>query len=277
MANFKTHLFVASGVSGVAAIACMKAGVAPAAETPMLLGLGAFGGLLPDIDSDHSVPIKISFNLLAFALAFLAMFVFVGRYTVLELAAVWLGVFVAVRYFVLEVFVSFTTHRGAIHSLLAAAFFGLCAVSLSQHLFSKPDPVAWIYGTFVGFGFVIHLLLDELFSVDLLNRRVKSSFGSALKIVSLKYWRATLLLLLATAGVYSTVSYPSGFYAAAWNKLEAHYTGHAPWLMPADGRWFSGFGGMLAHSLCLAPGREALAAIKSAKPGKASLLRMATE
>jgi len=240
MANFKTHLFVASGVSGVAAIACMKAGLAASAETPVLLGLGAFGGLLPDIDSDHSVPIRISFNLLAFALAFLVMFAFVGRYTVLELAAVWLGVFLAVRYLVLELFASLTTHRGAIHSLLAAVFFALCTVSLSRHLFGRPYPVAWLYGAFVGLGFVVHLLLDEMFSVDLLNRRLKSSFGSALKIASLKYWQATLLLLLATACVYSTVSYPAGFYEAVWRKLEAHYSGHAPWLAPTNGRWFSG-------------------------------------
>jgi uncharacterized membrane protein len=252
MANFKTHLFVASGASGVAAIACMKAGIAPSAETPMLLVLGAFGGLLPDIDSDHSVPIKISFNLLAFTLAFVVMFVFVGRYTVLELVAVWLGVFVAVRYFVLELFVSFTTHRGAIHSLLAAVFFGVCAVSLAHHLFLKPYPISWVYGAFVGFGFVVHLLLDELFSVDLLNRRIKRSFGSALKIASLRYWRATLFLLLATACVYSTVSYPAGLYAAVWGKLEAHYTGRAPWLVPAHGRWFSGLPGILGRSLlCL--------------------------
>jgi hypothetical protein len=240
MANFKTHFFVAAGASGVAALACMKAGAAPPTETPALLALGTFGGLLPDIDSDHSAPIKISFNLLAFTLAFLAMFAFVGRYTVLELAAIWLGVFVAVRWLVLDVFTRLTVHRGAIHSLLAAVFFALCTASLSHHLFSKSYPVSWLYGVFVGFGFVIHLLLDELFSVDLLNRRLKSSFGSAFKIVSLKYWRATLLLLLATAMVYSTVHYPDGFYASLWHKLHAHYTSHVPWLMPSGGHWFDG-------------------------------------
>jgi hypothetical protein len=267
MANFKTHLFAAAGLSGVAAIACMKAGVVASAETPLLLGLGALGGLLPDIDSDHSVPIKISFNLLAFALAFLVMFLFVGRYTVLELAAVWLGVFVAVRYFVLELFVSFTTHRGAIHSLLAGGFFSLCTISLSHHLFSKPYSIAWVYGTFVGFGFIVHLLLDELFSVDLLNRRIKRSFGSALKIISLKNWRATVLLLLATASIYSTVNYPNGFYPTAWNKFEAHYTGHTPWLMPSDGLWFSDFRSILTRSLFLNAGHVANAA-KSIKPGQ---------
>ena len=264
MANFKTHLFVASGLSGVAAIACMKAGVVSATETPVLLGLGALGGLLPDIDSDHSVPIRISFNLLAFVSAFVVMFVFVGQYTVLELAAIWVGMFLGVRYLVLECFVLFTTHRGALHSLLAAVFFALCTVSLSRHLFSMPDAISWVYGAFVAFGFVIHLLLDELFSVDLLNRRIKSSFGSAFKLVSLKYWRATLVLGLATAAVLSTLTYPAGFYAKAWNKLETHYTGHAPWLMPTDGQWFKGFRGRLIQSLGLpqASARETVAKAK---------------
>lgn len=251
MANFKTHLFVASGLSGVAAIACMKAGVVPASETPLLLGLGALGGMLPDIDSDHSVPVRISFNLLAFVLAFVVMFLFVGRYTVLELAAIWLGVFLGMRYLVLECFIQFTTHRGAFHSVLACVFFTLCTASLATHLFSKPNPMAWIYAAFVGLGFMVHLLLDELSSVDLLNRRIKRSFGSACKLVSLKYWRATLLLGLATAGVYSTVHYPEGFYPKLWARLESHYTERSPWLMPTDGRWFKDMGGIFSRSLCM--------------------------
>lgn len=101
----------------------------------MLLGLGAFGGLLPDIDSDHSVPIRISFNLFAFALAFLVMFVFIGRYTVLELAAIWLAVFLAVRYLVLELFVSLTTctHCWRQYSLPYArrACPAICSTSLT--------------------------------------------------------------------------------------------------------------------------------------------------
>jgi len=268
MANFKTHLFVASGVSGVAAIACMKAGVVAATETPVLLGLGALGGLLPDIDSDHSVPIRISFNLLAFALAFVLMFVFAGRYTVLELAAIWAGVFLGVRYVVLECFIAFTTHRGAFHSLLAGAFFALCAVSLSRHLFSQPNPISWVYGAFVGFGFLIHLLLDELFSVDLLNRRIKRSFGSAFKLLSLQYWRASLVLGLATAAVFSTVSYPAGFYGQAWNRLQAHYSGHSPWLMPADGQWFKDIRGILTRSLCLPLSREPAVKAKATQLAK---------
>ncbi|MGZ8217339.1 metal-dependent hydrolase [Methylomagnum sp.] len=266
MANFKTHLLTAASLSGVAAIACMKADVTTAMETPVLFGLGTLGGLLPDIDSDNSVPIRISFNLLAFFLAFVTMFVFIGRYTVLELAAIWLGIFVGVRYLVLEFFIAFTTHRGAIHSLLAAVFFGLGTVSLAYHTFDKPYQAAWLYGFFVAFGFVVHLALDELFSVDLLGRRLKRSFGTALKPISLKYWRATALLALAVAMVYQTVPSPAGFPATVWRRLEAHYTGSKPWLMPPEGNWFNHMGDIFMGAFCAADMRGGSPAKKSATP-----------
>jgi hypothetical protein len=249
MANFKTHFFVASGLSGIAAITCLKAGLAPDVETPVLLGLGMLGGLLPDIDSDNSVPIRISFNLLALFLAFLTMFVFVGRYTVLELLAIWLGVFVGVRYLVLELFIALTVHRGVFHSVLAAVFFGLGTVSLADHVFGRPYRSAWLYGVFIVLGYLIHLLLDELFSVDLLNQRVKRSFGTALKIVSFKYWQSSLLLALATAGVYSTVPPPARFFTTTWRVLEKHYSSAKPWLMPSGGQWFGDMGNILVKWL----------------------------
>ncbi len=37
-------------------------------------------------------------------------------------------------------------------------------------------------GLFVFLGFVIHLLLDEIYSVDFTGARIKKSFGTALKL-----------------------------------------------------------------------------------------------
>lgn len=235
-------------MSGVAAIACMKAGVVAAGETPMLFGLGAFGGLLPDIDSDHSVPVRISFNLLAFCLAFAVMFLFVGGYTVVELAVIWLGVFVGVRYLVLELFIACTVHRGVFHSILAAVFFCLVTASLSYNVFHRSGYTAWLYGCFVALGYLIHLLLDEVYSVDLLNRSLKSSFGSAMKLVSLQYWRESLLLLLAVVGIYTTLPPPAGFFHATLSRLERHYTSSHPWLMPNGGPWFGNMAAILMRA-----------------------------
>lgn len=238
MANFRTHFFVAAGASGVLALTCLTAGVAQKSDTPVLFALGTLGGLLPDIDSDHSVPIKIAFTLLAFWLAFLAVFRFIGHYTVLELALLWLATFLLVRYGVLETFNRFTVHRGAFHSLLAAVFFGLGTASLAYRLLEQAAASAWLYGSFITLGYVVHLLLDECFSVDLFNRRIKRSFGTALKPLSLEQWGATLLLLAACVAAYASLPPPGAIARQAWRHLAGHYQRSADWFMPSNGRWF---------------------------------------
>lgn len=238
MANFKTHLFVAAGLSGVAALACAKAGVAPSRDIPTLFGLGTLGGLLPDIDSEKSIPLRIAFYLLAVGLAFVTMLRFVGNHSVLELAVIWLAVFAGVRYVILELFMAYTIHRGSFHSLLAVVLFTLGATSLVYHLGGQARGTAWLYGSFIGFGYLVHLTLDEIFSVDLLNRRIKRSFGTALKPFSLKYWRSSMVMTLAVMLVSMTVPSPAGFYRQAWTKLEARQEGAQPWLIPPVGAWF---------------------------------------
>lgn len=239
MANFRTHFAVAAGVSGLLSLTCLTAGVVQKPEAPLLFALGTLGGLLPDIDSEHSVPIKLSFSLLAVWLAFLLVFRLMERYTVAELALLWLGTFLLVRYGVLETFNRFTVHRGAFHSLLAAAFFGLATACLAYRLMGQPAAGAWLCGGFVALGYAVHLLLDELFSVDLFNRRLKRSFGSALKPLSLQQWPASLLLLACCVALYASLPPPQAWASQAWLRLSGHYQRSAEWLLPADGRWFA--------------------------------------
>ena len=58
-------------------------------------------------------------------------------------------------------------------------------------------------GLFVSVGYVIHLALDEIYSVDLTGARVKRSFGTALKLIS-THVKATTCLVLATVVVFFT-------------------------------------------------------------------------
>jgi hypothetical protein len=51
---------------------------------------------------------------------------------------------------------------------------------------------------------MVHLTLDEMYSVDFLDVYVKRSFGTALKPVSLHSLKATTLLLLATIVIFYT-------------------------------------------------------------------------
>ena len=58
-------------------------------------------------------------------------------------------------------------------------------------------------GLFVSVGYVMHLVLDEIYSVDLTGARVKRSFGTALKLIS-THVKATTCLVLATLLVFFT-------------------------------------------------------------------------
>ena len=85
MADFRTHVAVASTVSGVIAIGGMVAGVATPKEVVLFFCAGSIGGVLPDIDSDHTIPVQILFSFLSVALAFMSVFSKADTYSVVEL------------------------------------------------------------------------------------------------------------------------------------------------------------------------------------------------
>lgn len=187
MANFQTHLNVGILVSAAAALSLHMGGLVARSETPALFVLGVAGSLLPDIDSDRSRPIGLLFNVLGASLAFAVTLPLTARLLPLELVALWIGVFLGVRYGLLKLFTQFTVHRGVWHSWLAIAAVSLAATNLAYWLWEHSPEGAWVAGLMVGIGYLTHLTLDEFSSVDLFNSRIKRSFGTALKPVSLKY------------------------------------------------------------------------------------------
>ena len=198
MANFNTHVSVAAVASLAAAGFVAKAQLISFDQVLWLTLLGTVGGLLPDIDAHNSRPTRLLFNLLAVLGAFVAVQVMQGRhesYWVLAAAAV---AYLFVRYGVFEIFNRFTEHRGVFHSLLAAVFFALAATCISDYFLHWDAVLAWLNGLIIAFGFVVHLLLDEIHSVDLTNRRMKKSFGTALKVYHYQNIPVSLLLLAAT-------------------------------------------------------------------------------
>ena len=70
--------------------------------------------------------------------------------------------------------------------------------------------MAWLDALFVFLGFVLHLTLDELYSVDFTDRKIKRSFGTALKLLDTrKPEKATLLVsLVIVAWVFAPSSKP---------------------------------------------------------------------
>lgn len=202
MANFNTHLSVAASASSIAAISLFNSNLIDLFDIPWFIFLGTIGGLLPDIDSDNSSPLKILFTSLATLISMLTILAYHGQYKVQHVFIIASGTFFLVRYSTLALFKKVTVHRGAFHSILGAVLFTLLTTFSVYYLLSTAIIFAWISGIFIGFGFIVHLLLDELFSVDLGNVQLKRSFGTAFKLFSVKYLSASLGMLTSCYLLY---------------------------------------------------------------------------
>ncbi|GBC63302.1 metal-dependent hydrolase [Desulfonema ishimotonii] len=202
MANFKTHLSVACVASGLVATCLLAGDVARPAETVLCFALGSAGGTLPDIDSDNSVPLRLTFDLLSFFIAFLVMFSQPAGDSVVELLLIWGIAFLSVKYLVFYFFTRLTAHRGIFHSVPAGGVFWFLTTILLHRLFNFPALTAWMGGAFVFFGYLVHLVLDEIYSIDFSKMALKTSSGTALKLVSFYDMKATVFMYTALIGLF---------------------------------------------------------------------------
>ncbi len=225
MANFNTHLTVATSVSGALAIGLFFTDLVPPTAACLYWLLGTLGGILPDVDAPQSVPNRLLFRALGIFLACFFVISQLEQFFWYEFALLWIVIYFGVRYGLSKLFAQFTAHRGNFHSMLAALLFGFIAAAAAYRLLETSELLAWFAGLFVTVGYFVHLLLDELYSVDLANSKLKKSFGSALKIASIRHKFSTILLLLATLGVFqltpsidALVKIPSHLHIFAQSK-----------------------------------------------------------
>jgi membrane-bound metal-dependent hydrolase YbcI (DUF457 family) len=184
MAGFRMHITV-SGALGVlyGGAAVQPLGFSTEAAV-LAAGLTTVGGMLPDLDSDSGVPVRELFGLAAAVFPLLLVPRLVHHEFSREaiLATLLFG-YVVIRYGAATVFRHLNVHRGMYHSLPAMLIAGLC-VYLAYH---SPDrTVRLLLAGGVMFGFLSHLVLDEIYSVDWRGVRIKlkSSAGSAVKFMS---------------------------------------------------------------------------------------------
>jgi len=203
MASFQTHIAVAASGSLTASAICLETGLINQPQALALFSLGILAGILPDIDSDHSIPTRLVFNILSFAVAISAILIFQGQMNLFYLLGLALMSALSVRYVVYTLFARVTEHRGLFHSVPAALLFGLASFALAYDVLSLPINLAWLVAAFVSGGYILHLLLDELYSVNFIGATMKKSFGSALTFFSRSSWVSYLLLYAAVGlGLY---------------------------------------------------------------------------
>lgn len=202
MADFKTHVTVAAILSAPLAASAFILGYANMNEAIFYALAGTLGGLLPDIDADDSAAIRLVFRLFGALVAGLAIAFSLDKLLHWQVLALAIVSYLVVRFPIQWVFEQFTIHRGALHSLLANVMFAALAVPTAYHLFALEAKTAWGIGGFIFFGATIHLILDELYSIELSGMRIKRSFGSALKLTDWGEPLASLVLVLGCAAGY---------------------------------------------------------------------------
>ncbi len=222
MANFNTHLSIAAAAGMGASLTAVNVHLITNADMPWLIFLVILGGLLPDIDASNSRPVKLLFNVLALLGVAGALKFYKYGYESYSLLLMAAGTYLFIRFIVFALFNRLTVHRGVFHSLLAAVFFALLMTCISYHFLHWNVLHAWLNGLFIGLGYIVHLLLDELFSVDLSNARMKSSFGTALKLFSHGSLTASALMTLLTVMLYWIAPSPAPLVnvwkVAQWNN-----------------------------------------------------------
>ncbi len=193
MASYQGHLAYASILG--AAYGCMGALQMDLDWGPVFLGAGltTLGGLLPDLDSDSGVPIRELFNLAGVVIPLLLLRRLHRHGFSIEETLVLVGAaFLLIRFGVSRLFCRLTVHRGMFHSIPAMLIAGLTVFLIYQ----SPDLNLRLYASgAVMLGFLSHLVLDELYSVDFMGARVKLNkfAGSALK-----FWSSSRLATFTT-------------------------------------------------------------------------------
>ena len=167
------------------------------------LSLGLLGGVLPDLDSDNSKPVSISFKILSI---FIPLLVLISlndnELSILQMIGAWLLSSILLALTLFKLFLNLTVHRGIFHTLpMGFVFFQL--ISIIFYKFLEYDMLfSSLAGFFVFFGFLVHLLLDEFVSLNILGISIKQSFGTAFKFYDRNNKIGSGFLYLIIIGLY---------------------------------------------------------------------------
>lgn len=183
MAGYREHISV-SGLCGLCYGAMATFGLGFTGVQGALAGLLTWvGGMLPDLDSESGRPVRELFPLVA-AIAPMLMIRHLARWSgstdgTILLAVICYGV---IRYGGAALLHNVSVHRGMFHSIPAMI---ISAELIFLAFTSSPVPVRLLMAGGVALGFLSHLILDEMYSVEWtgIRLRLNKSAGSAMKFV----------------------------------------------------------------------------------------------
>jgi hypothetical protein len=245
MANFPTHIAVGTVVSGSLATVTVAADLVTPENVIAVTLAGVLGSVLPDIDLEESRPANAFFSGLAIFFSFAVLFGLERKYSIAEMLVLWLGTFFFIRYVAKEAFFRVSYHRGVWHSLLALVFCSFVTAWVFYSLLGRDGSVAWLAAAFMAAGYLTHLILDEVYSVDIMDARIKASFGTALKLFDYRHLGHSAAMGIATVLVFAVTPPPGRFFETVTSQ--ALWTGVNQKLLPQS-KWFNGMAWLIERA-----------------------------
>lgn len=179
--------------------------------------LTAVGGLLPDLDSDSGVPVRELSHLAAAIVPLLLLRRIAGIGISPEQALLFAASsYLLVRYGLTNLFRKLTVHRGMFHSIPAMLIAGLLTFLALDHP-SLESRIFFAVGIMI--GFLSHLVLDEICSVDVNGVVPKLNHFAG---TAVKFWSPSLP---ATAFTYVLLA---GLGYEAWRETHGMPPAFAP-------------------------------------------------
>ncbi|MBF0108120.1 MAG: metal-dependent hydrolase [Magnetococcales bacterium] len=199
MAGFKVHFLAAAITGGCLGTAMLQSGMLEPHGVLAAFFLTSFGGVVPDLDADHSIVLATATTVMAVVVSFLAMFHWRQGQGVVELIALWFGCYLFFKWVVLGFVTRLTVHRGIVHSIPAAILGGIMTVLFLHDLLGWPDHLSWLGGGFFWTGYMVHLTVDELTGLKVFRL---GGFGPSLLGRALKFRGPGIL---STVAVYLAI------------------------------------------------------------------------
>jgi hypothetical protein len=211
MADFKKHIAFSTALGAGYAGVLYYSGFEP---THCLLAAATCGiaGMLPDLDSDSGRPVRELFGFTALAVPLCLVRRLEHHGVTPEGLILWcVGLYAGIRFGLAWLFKHMTVHRGMFHSLPAALIASEC-VFLAHEMPDGLTRLALAGAMFL--GFTSHLVLDEIWAVDLRGLRLNKAAGSALKLFS-----QSIPATVTCWGILALLTYLIGVDQGYWKPL----------------------------------------------------------
>ena len=206
MASFAQHVNTAVIISGIAIAPLYSSSLIDINQALTLLFFGLIGGILPDIDLENSKPIQITSSILSIFIPLLAILILLESLSISKMLLIWFVSAFILHFIIFKILLNMTIHRGIIHSVPMGILFGYSLTVIFQYLLHYDQLFSLLCGLFLLSGFLIHLILDEIISLNAFGMSFKRSLGTALKFYDKENLFGTVFLYLSIVILF--VLYP---------------------------------------------------------------------